>query len=454
MSREITFNEKVRVAGVVGAGGAGFPTYIKYQTQAELVIANGAECEPLLWADKEIMRLKANQVASGLRAVMASVGAKRGIIALKEKYEDVVKIVKKACSRYQVEIFLLKDFYPAGDEHVLIYEVTGKSLPPGAIPTRHGIVINNVETLLNVKGALTGKPVIEKWVTVTGAVANPSTFVVPIGTPLKVLIEAAGGTTVEDYLIIAGGPMMGEISSLESPVTKTTKGVIVLPRNLPVGTQRIKSLEETVRLSKKFCVQCAYCTDMCPRYLIGHPLEPHRIMRAFGYATDLSQEIFRTSFLCCECGVCTVVACPMGISPMHVNRWLKQELSQRGIRYEPRDLGNRERPYREYRLIPLKRILQRLGISNLDRYAPYTKFQKELKEVRLPLKQHTGNPAVPIVKPGDLVKKGDLIAEVTNGLGVPIHASLDGVIREVTSEAIVIEGEEGLNPEGGECVKQ
>lgn len=454
MSREITLEEKVRDAGVVGAGGAGFPAYIKYQNEAELVIANGAECEPLLWADKEIMRLKANQVVSGLRAVMAAVGAKRGVIALKEKYIDLIKIVKKACSRYQIEVFLLRDFYPAGDEHVLIYEVTGKSLPPGGIPTRYGIVVNNVETLLNVKAALGGKPVIEKWVTVAGAVANPGTFVVPIGTPLKVLIQAAGGTTVDDYLIIAGGPMMGVIATSEAPVTKTTKGIVVIPQNLPVGVQRNKSLEETLRLSKKFCIQCCYCTDMCPRYLIGHPLEPHRIMRAFAYAADPSQEIFRSSFLCCECGVCTVVACPMGISPMHVNRWLKQELSQRGIRYEPQDLGEHRRSYRDYRLVPLKRILQRLGINNFDRYAPYSRFEGELREVRLLLKQHAGNPAVPKIKPGDQVKKGDLIAEVTNGIGAPIHASLDGVIREVTAEAIVIEVKERLNPEAEECVGQ
>ncbi|MGB9791856.1 MAG: SLBB domain-containing protein, partial [Thermacetogeniaceae bacterium] len=192
--------EKVRLAGVVGAGGAGFPTHIKYLSKAELLIVNGAECEPLLWVDKEILRLRATQVVNAVRSVIEAIGAKRGIITLKKKYENIADNLRKAISKSQapIEIILLDDFYPAGDEHVLVYEVTGEPLPPGAIPTKRGIIVNNVETVLNIGKALDGKPVTEKWVTVTGAVGNPSTFVVPLGTPIRTLIEAAGGPTVSD----------------------------------------------------------------------------------------------------------------------------------------------------------------------------------------------------------------------------------------------------------------
>ncbi len=434
--------EKVKLAGVVGAGGAGFPTHIKYQGQADHVIINGAECEPLLWADKEIMRLRAAQVISALRSVMEAKGAKQGVIVIKRKHQDIVDTMQKACSRFQVNLELIDDYYPAGDEHVLIHEVTGEPLPAGVIPAHRKIIVNNVETMLNVNNALQGEPVTEKWVTVTGAVARPSTFIVPLGTPIKLLIDAAGGVTETGYTVISGGPMMGSIINPESPVTKIIKGILVFPSRLPVSVRCNTSLADILRLSKKFCVQCSYCTQMCPRYLLGHPLEPHRIMRAFAYSSDLTPAVFRLAHLCCECGVCSVIACPMGISPMHVNKWLKKELSQRGLRYEKGNDQGRPRADRGMRLISSKNVLRRLGIGSYDHYAGYRKFDNsKVQEVRLPLKQHVGNPAVPKVKTGDQVKKGDLIAEVVEGIGASLHASISGVVKVITSDMIVIRAE-------------
>ncbi len=442
MSETIPLVEKVRLAGVVGAGGAGFPTHIKYQGQADLVIVNGVECEPLLWVDKEILRLRVIQVLAALRSVMEALGAKRGVIVMKRKYEDIAGIVKKFCSRSQVALELIDDYYPAGDEHVLVYEVTGEPLPPGVIPAQRKIIVNNVETMLNVHNALKGQPVTEKWVTITGAVAKPATFIVPIGTPVRLLIEAAGGATENDYLVISGGPMMGKAIDPEAPVTKTTKGILVLPSRLPVSIRSSAEISNILRLSKKFCVQCSFCTEMCPRYLLGHPLEPHRIMRAFAYSDDLTLEVFRLAHLCCECGVCSVIACPMNISPMHVNQWLKKELSERGLRYEGRDDRLSPRSVRNMRLIPSKNVLRRLGISHFDKYAGYKKFDNsKVREVRLLLKQHAGKPAVPRVRPGDHVKKGDLIAEVVDGIGALLHASIDGMVKNVTSEVIVLRAE-------------
>jgi len=434
--------EKVQHAGVVGAGGAGFPTHIKYQGQADHVIVNGAECEPLLWADKEIMRLRAPQVISALRTVMEALEAKNGVIVIKRKYQDIVDTLEKACSRFQVKLKLIDDYYPAGDEHVLIHEVTGEPLPPGVIPAQRKIIVNNVETMLNVNNALQGEPVTEKWVTVTGAVAKPSTFIVPLGTPIKLLIEAAGGVTETSYTVISGGPMMGSIINPEAPVTKTTKGILVFPSRIPVSVRCSTDLADILRLSKRFCIQCSFCTQLCPRYLLGHPLEPHRIMRAFAYSSDLTLDVFRLAYLCCECGVCSVIACPMGISPMHVNKWLKKELSQKGLRYESGNEQRGPRADRNMRLIPSKNVLRRLGISNYDHYAGYKKFDStKVQEVRLPLKQHVGNPAVPKVKTGDQVKKGDLIAEVSEGIGASLHASISGVVKDVTSDMIVIRAE-------------
>jgi len=132
----------------------------------------------------------------------------------------------------------------------------------------------------------------------------------------------------------------------------------------------------------------------------------------------------------------------MGISPMHVNKWLKKELSQKGLRYESGNEQRGPRADRNMRLIPSKNVLRRLGISNYDHYAGYKKFDStKVQEVRLPLKQHVGNPAVPKVKTGDQVKKGDLIAEVSEGIGASLHASISGVVKDVTSDMIVIRAE-------------
>ncbi|MGB9792495.1 MAG: 4Fe-4S dicluster domain-containing protein, partial [Thermacetogeniaceae bacterium] len=214
------------------------------------------------------------------------------------------------------------------------------------------------------------------------------------------------------------------------------------PLNLPVSKRHNIAVEDVLRLAKRFCVQCAYCTEMCPRYLLGHPLEPHRIMRAFAYGIgDLTLDIFRKAYLCCECGVCSLISCPMGLSPMHVNRWLKNELAQRGLRYESPDGTWKARPNRAQRLVPLKVIVRRLGIKDYDQHAAFKKFDISVQEVRLLLKQHVGNPAIPKVKPGDQVKKGDVVGEVVEGIGALLHASIDGVVTEVTSEMIVISRE-------------
>ena len=211
MANEIV--EKVRMAGVVGAGGAGFPTQVKINASVDIVIANGAECEPLLRAHQLIMASESEKIILGLQAVMLSTGAKSAFIGLKQKYYSAVRNLQAAIDRTgdsRIKLYFLPDFYPAGDEHALLHEVTGRIVPEGGIPLNVGVVVINVETLINVAQAMIGVPVTEKYLTVTGAVRRPITLKVPLGMKVAELIALAGGANVAEYRLVDGGPMMGK----------------------------------------------------------------------------------------------------------------------------------------------------------------------------------------------------------------------------------------------------
>ena len=314
---------KVKEAGVVGAGGAGFPTYAKLSAGVDTIVVNGAECEPLLRVDQQLMESMTDKMIRGLEAVMEATGAKEGVVATKAKYKGGIAALKKKLPGKSSRVHLLDDFYPAGDEQVTVYEVTGRVVPQGGIPLRVGCVVVNVETLLNVADAMEGKPLTHKYLTITGEVASPCTVRLPVGTPVMEALKLAGGKNTEDLRVIDGGPMMGKlIGDLQQPITKTTKGLIVLPADHPVIRKRTQSCEKIIRQAKSACIQCRYCTDLCPRFLLGHNLEPHRIMRAIRNV-EAAPDVLKMAFTCTECGICEQYACFMGLSPRTVNAMLK-----------------------------------------------------------------------------------------------------------------------------------
>ncbi|MGC8989194.1 MAG: SLBB domain-containing protein, partial [Verrucomicrobiia bacterium] len=202
--------EKVRLAGVVGAGGGGFPTHVKLGASADTVIANGAECEPLLHKDAAVMEHEADAVVRGITLAMEAVRAKTGVVAIKAKNKHAVDAMTAACRGTPVKVHLLGDYYPAGDEYDLVYNVTGRLIPPAGIPLQVGAVVMNVETLANVAAAADGRAVTHKTITVAGAVKEPVTLRVPVGTTWKDAIDAAGGLATEDPVLCIGGLMMGE----------------------------------------------------------------------------------------------------------------------------------------------------------------------------------------------------------------------------------------------------
>ncbi len=437
----------VREAGVVGAGGAGFPTHVKIGSRAALVIVNGAECEPLLRVDQQLMARMPRMVVKGLEAVMAVTGAAEGVIALKAKYHEAVEALAEVIKGKSLRLFTLEDYFPAGDEQMLVHEVSGMVVPEGGIPLKVGCVVINVETAINVAHALDGEPVTHTHVTIAGEVSGPATLSLPIGTPVVEALSLAGAGSMADMAVIEGGPMMGQlVSDLSQPVVKTTKGLLVLPIHHPLVRQRTSTMAQMVRRAKSVCIQCAACTEVCPRYLLGHSLEPHKIMRSLNYLQG-DVGVLKMALLCCECGACEVFGCVMQLSPRQVNAAIKRELAGQGVKTDGAAGSPKPSPLRIYRQIPANRLVARLGLTAYDRPAPLSLTEYYPQMVRIPLKQHTGAPGVPVVKVGQRVGRGTLIAGIPEGaLGANIHASISGIVAEVSDSIVIV-----ANSQGGEA---
>jgi len=432
--------EQIKKAGVVGAGGAGFPTHFKIETSADWVIVNGAECEPLLRVDQQLMAKYPAAIVEGLMAVLNVTKASRGIIALKGKYADAVKSLEQKIENKPIDLFILDDFYPAGDEHVMVFEVLKRIVPEGGLPLKVGCVVVNVETLYNISKALQETPVTKTFLTVTGDVAKPFTAELPIGLSIKECLNLAGERDFNGKAVIEGGPLMGKIvEDLTGAITKTTKGLIVLPENHPLVNLKRLNFNYQLKRTKAACIQCRLCTEVCPRHLLGHNLEPHKIMRALNYL-ETDDEVYRASLLCSECGACEYI-CPMGLSPCQINACLKQKLGEKGLKPKESLRAVFVDKMRDFKKVSSKRLIIRMGLSKFDVPAPLIRPQVTPLRVQISLRQHLGVPARALVKVGDRVKINDLLAVGVEGkLGANVHASINGEISAVEPK-IVIEAE-------------
>ena len=433
-----TIRERVRAAGVVGAGGAGFPTHVKLQAQVDTFLVNAAECEPMLKVDQQLMAVQAERLIRGVQYAMTATGASSGIIALKEKYQQAINALTPLLPA-GIRLHILPDVYPAGDEVLTIWMATGRRVPPAALPVSVGVVVNNVQTVLNIARAVEQQyPVTRRTLTVNGAVASPITLTVPVGMSLRDVLALAGGATVDDPGFINGGPMMGGlITSLDTPVSKTTGGLLVLPKSHALIQRRMQDERTVLSVAKTVCEQCRLCTDLCPRHLIGHELSPHLLVRAVNYQQAATPQLLLTALTCSECNVCESVACPVGISPMRINRMLKRELRALNHRYE--GPLNPEDEMAKYRLIPVKRLITKLGLSDWYHDAPLAETDYSTDKTTLLLRQHIGASAIPCVEQGECVVRGQCVADVPSGaLGAPVHASIDGIVSEITEQSITV----------------
>lgn len=438
------FSGSLRAAGVVGAGGAGFPSYVKAGGKAEYALVNAAECEPLLKKDQKILEHFPEKVFDGLELFMRAVGAAQGVIGIKKKHEKIIpRLEEIARGRRNVSVLKLGDYYPAGDEQCLVFEATGRVVPPGGIPLDVGCVVVNVETLYN--AAFAPRPVTETFVTVNGAVRKPATFRVPVGISWNDCVEFCGGFTVKDPAYIDGGPMMGKVQTdFSLPAVKASAGIIVLPKGHPLVSKKSQGRPQFTRIGRSACDQCSFCTEFCPRYLLGHNVQPHRVMRTMLFSGGPEHKLHSEyGLLCCECSLCSLYSCPEGLNPREACVAAKSDLRdlKTGFRNSALNTGAKPEPHpvRDFRKVPVSRLVTRLGLADYNKDAPWTSEAPRPSSVRILMAQHIGAPCSPSVAQGQKVSKGDVVGDVPAGkLGCPVHASIDGTVGKVNERYVEI----------------
>ena len=429
--------QKLQDCGVVGAGGAGFPSYAKLSDGAEFLILNCAECEPLLKLHRQLLKVESLKIISMLSELGKALGVKKCIIGIKSAYKSTLEAIEPIVRQFDnVEIKTLPEVYPAGDEVVLIYQTTGRVVPAGGLPIQVGVIVYNVETVYNAYRALhENAPVTTKLVTVTAEVAKPMTVRVPIGTPISELIKHCGGATVENPVLVSGGAMMGKLVTMGDVVTKTTNAILVLPEDHPVVRSKRRRPAIDAKRAASSCCQCRMCSDLCPRRLLGHPIDPARFMNAIAHRDARDTEAYLNAQYCSGCGLCESYACMQGLSPRVLLDLAKSELKAGGIKPERKDPAPVMNA-RESRLAPVERLTARLGLSKYEVAAPLS-GEMDVACVRVPLSMHIGAPAVAAVGVGDIVRKGDVIGKPAQGLSVAIHAPIDGKVTLVGKEIII-----------------
>lgn len=431
----------VRRAGVVGAGGGGFPTHVKLGASVDTVIANGSECEPLLATDKAMMKSKPQLLVDGLAIAMKATGARKGIIAVKGHYTDVVNALKDYLPEDgSIELFLMDNYYPAGDEFLLVYDITKRLIPEGGIPLDVGVVVDNVITLMQIARAVNGEPVMSRALTIAGEVKSPGVVTAPIGTTYDELIKICGGFTTAEAVVLDGGPMMGKvIEDLSNGIAKTTSGILVLPADHLIVRTKTRSIRQEMILSRAACCQCFRCSDVCPRNLLGHEIYPHMTMRTVNYQNDNAADHITSAFLCSQCGMCEMVGCDfMRLSPKRVYANLKERLVASGMKSPHRRKGFSAREPYTYRKYPIPQLLKKMGIAKYNRKLEY-RGDVDIPRVRIPLDRHTGAPARCLVEVGDSVRRADAIGEIPEDkLGARYHASISGRVTAVDNGYVEI----------------
>jgi Na+-translocating ferredoxin:NAD+ oxidoreductase RnfC subunit len=293
-----------------------------------------------------------------------------------------------------------------------------------------------VETLYNIG---TNKPVVTKFVSVAGAVEKPATVEVPVGTSYAEVLSHFK-ITAEEYVVRSGGLMMGILEEdLSKVVSKRTSALIVLPADHHCVTmyRRFSSDHAVDIIAKAGCDQCSFCTELCPRYLLGHPVRPELAMRNRMFTREDLPLTNPGNLSCCECNLCTMYACPEGLDPKGATLIDKRLAKSQ----KPTWSGEQPavHPMFDYRKVPVSKLKQRLDVTMFHDEGPLKKLNIHPSVVRIPLRQHSGTPARPVVKEGHRVKTYDMIGEASSEISCTVHASIDGIVKMISDDEITIE---------------
>jgi len=434
----------MKTHGIIGAGGAGFPSYAKLNSDADTIILNCAECEPLFKLHRQLLAHYTFEIMTALSEVKEAVGAKRVLIALKPSYKEAIDKVNYFLPSFDgFEISLLPQIYPVGDEIVLIYETTGRVVKPGKLPITEGIIVYNVETMLNTYYAIKeDRNVTFKYITITGEIKNPGTFRVPVGITVKEAVALAGGEKTDGAMYLGGGLMTGNIVQSDDVVTKKLNAILVLPKNHPIIQKRLSKPVINIHRAMSSCCQCRTCTDLCSRNLLGYPIEPHLFMRAVSKGMSNDTEAVLNTAYCSGCGLCEMFSCPQDLSPRSLIATFKAELKKNNVPTPSEPAFTGVSPDRDYKKVSMKRLRSRLGVTGY--YVPAALDEKEVKTdtVKIMMNQHIGPPAKVSVKTGDIVKTGDTVGTTANKLGSDVHSSVDGKVIAVNELYVIIKRED------------
>ena len=433
-----------KAAGIAGAGGAGFPAYAKQSPEADTFLVNGAECEPLLYTDYTILRLYLEEVASGAELVVEASGMKQALLCIETKNAKLLGLSEGQQIAPHTKVKCLPNVYPTGDEISLIYEATGRLVKPGKLPITAGVIVGNVESVYNMyQAAQFGKPVTHSFITIAGDVKTPLVMRVPVGTPIREICSQLGlAEQLQGKMVLDGGPAMGRVVDVAKDVVKkTTKGLTILPMQTEAAKSRLRSFASNQGLATTACCQCTRCTDLCPRFLLGYPLEPHRMVRTAVCPTP-DPVLIQTATLCCGCGICETVACSQGISPRKVIEGFKAQLRTQNIKFTPSETDTYTPHFMRFaRRVPASRMESLLGVAKFDTLPVWQEETFSPRYVEIALAGHIGAPSVPVVKEGDRVELGQMIASAGEGLSLPQHASITGRVSRITPHYIRIERE-------------
>ena len=430
--------ELIQKAGVVGAGGAGFPTHVKLADNIETILVNATECEPLLKTDFYLLSQESSRLETALEALVKITGAKQGVIGIKQHTGELLGMEHPKKVSDLVSYRFTGNVYPSGDEIILIQDVLGKAVPGGQLPISVGVVVINAETLFNIANAMEDKAVTHKYLTVAGNTEKTYVIKVAIGTPVSYVLDSLGVSVPQDCSVLEGGPMMGNIINPNtSVVTKTTKSILIIDNNTLCIRLKTRKLSDSLNRASGNCCGCRMCTDLCPRHLMGYPIEPHKIVQRLSAKAN-DTKVFMGAFYCSNCGVCQTIACPQNISPNRLFQRVKAELLKNGIKAVPME-QTVSKAVRNYRKVPSKRLVNRLGIRKYERDDfSYLELPNPAR-VSILVKQHIGAPGDVSVSVGDAVTVGQIIVKAKeNALSTNIHSSVNGTVVEISETAVHI----------------